>query len=88
MYDLSRDLTDTDHYLVVAKVKDNATVCKQAAQKLDEERSNLKKEIELEVEVELETNSKNNIRDFYRGITDIKKCYQPRINTVQDKKGV
>ena len=37
---------------------------------------------------ELETNSKiKNIRDFYSGITDFKKCYQPRINIVKDEKG-
>jgi len=37
---------------------------------------------------ELETNSKiKNIRDFYRGIRDFKKGYQPRTNTVKDEKG-
>jgi hypothetical protein len=37
---------------------------------------------------ELETNSKiKNIRDLYRGISDFKKGYQPRINIVRDKKG-
>jgi hypothetical protein len=37
---------------------------------------------------ELETNSKNkNIRDFYKGINDFKKCYQPRTNVVKDEKG-
>jgi len=36
---------------------------------------------------ELETNSKNkNIRDLYRGISDFKKGYQPRCNTVKDEK--
>ena len=30
---------------------------------------------------ELETNGKiRNIRDLYRGISDFKKCYQPRTN--------
>ena len=37
---------------------------------------------------ELETNSKIlNIRDLYRGISDFKKRYQPRCNTVKDEKG-
>jgi len=37
---------------------------------------------------ELETNSKiQNIRDFYRGINDFKKGYQPRCNIVKDEKG-
>jgi hypothetical protein len=40
---------DTDHYLVVAKVRERLAVSKQAAQKLDEERFNLKKLSELEV---------------------------------------
>jgi hypothetical protein len=33
---------------------------------------------------ELESNSKNNIRDLYRGITEFKKNYQPRTNLVKD----
>ena len=37
---------------------------------------------------EFETNSKvKNIRDFYRGINDFKKGYQPRTNMVKDEKG-
>jgi len=37
---------------------------------------------------ELETNNKiQNIRDFYRGISDFKKGYQPRCNIVKDEKG-
>jgi len=34
---------DTDHYLVVAKVRESLTVSKQAAQKSDGERFNLRK---------------------------------------------
>jgi hypothetical protein len=40
---------DTDHYLVVAKVRERLTVSKLAAQKFDAERFNLKKLSELEV---------------------------------------
>jgi len=40
---------DTDHCLVVVKVRESLTVSKQAAQKLDGERFNLRKLNELEV---------------------------------------
>ena len=40
---------DTDHYLVVAKVRERLAVSKQAAQKLDGERFNLRKLKDLEV---------------------------------------
>ena len=40
---------DTDHYLVVAKVRERLAVSKQAAQKFDGERFNLGKLNELEV---------------------------------------
>jgi hypothetical protein len=39
---------DTDHYPVVAKVRESLAVCKQAAQKFDGERFNLRKLKELE----------------------------------------
>jgi predicted lipase len=40
---------DTDHYLVVAKVRERSTVNKQAAQKFEGERYNLRKLKELEI---------------------------------------
>ena len=40
---------DTDHYLVVAKVRERLAVSKQAAQELDGERFNLRKLKDLEV---------------------------------------
>ena len=40
---------DTDHYLVVAEVRERVGVSKQAAQKFDVERFNLRKLNELEV---------------------------------------
>jgi len=40
---------DTDHYLVVAKFRESLTVSKQAAQKFDVERFNLRKLSEFEV---------------------------------------
>jgi hypothetical protein len=41
--------SDTDHYLVVVKVREILTVSKQAAQKFDGERFNLRKLNGLEV---------------------------------------
>jgi hypothetical protein len=38
---------DTDHYLVVEKVRKRMAVCEQAAQKFDGERFNLRKLCEL-----------------------------------------
>ena len=43
---------DTDHYLVVAKVRERLAVSKQAAQKNDGERFNLGKLNEMEVRKE------------------------------------
>ena len=40
---------DTDHYLVVAKVRERSAVSKQTAQKLDGERFNLRKLKDLEI---------------------------------------
>jgi hypothetical protein len=40
---------DTDHYLLVAKIRESLAVSTQAAQKFDEERFNLRKLSELEV---------------------------------------
>ena len=40
---------DTDHYLVVAKVRERLAVSKQEAQKFDGERFNLRKLKDLEV---------------------------------------
>jgi hypothetical protein len=40
---------DTDHYLVVAKFREELTVSKQAAQKFDVERFNVRKLSELEI---------------------------------------
>ena len=40
---------DTDHYLVVAKVRERLAVSKQEAQRFDGERFNLRKLNELEV---------------------------------------
>jgi hypothetical protein len=43
------DDCDTDHCLVVAKVRERLVVIKQAPQKLDVERFNLRKLIEMEI---------------------------------------
>ena len=50
-------------------------------------RSKKKAYLKAKIE-ELETNSKiNNVRDFYRGINDFKKGYQPTTIIVKDEKG-
>jgi hypothetical protein len=49
----------------------------------NKEREDLKGKI-----TEIELNSKiKNIRDLYRGITEFKKDYQPKINLVKDERG-
>ena len=48
MYKVSGELTDTDHYLVVAKVRERLAVSKQAALSFDGESVNLRKLNELE----------------------------------------
>jgi hypothetical protein len=147
---------DTDHYLVVAKLKERISVSKRARQNSDLERFDLKKLKDVEVKEkyqvetsnrfaalesldesfgkvlekkaksqmlqnpsqingdnlknlicetsrtfrnkkreylkgkinELETNNKNkNIRDFYRGINEFRKGYQPKINIIKDDNG-
>ena len=45
---------DTDHYLVVAKIRERLAVSKQKAQKLDGERFNLRKLKDLEVKKQYE----------------------------------
>jgi hypothetical protein len=42
VYDRSGELTDTDQYLVNAKVRERLRVSKKAAQKFDMERFNLR----------------------------------------------
>ena len=46
---------DTEHYLVVAEVRERLTVSKQAAHKFDGERFNLRKLNELEVRKQYQT---------------------------------
>jgi hypothetical protein len=49
---------DTDHYLVVTKVRERLTVSKQAAQNFDAEIFNLRKLNELEVRKETEISNR------------------------------
>ena len=49
MYDPSRELTDTDRYVLIAKVRERLSARTQAAQKTDVERFNLKKLSDMEV---------------------------------------
>jgi len=59
MYKVLRELTDTDHYLVVAEVRERLAVSKQAAPKLDGETFNLRKPNELEVRTEYQIEISN-----------------------------
>jgi hypothetical protein len=55
---------DTDHYLVVAKVRERLAVRKQAAQKFDGERFNLKKLNDLEVRKQYQIEITNRFAAF------------------------
>jgi hypothetical protein len=50
---------DIDHYLVVAKVRDRLVVSKQAAQKIDTERLNVKKLNKGEVKEQYQVTIRN-----------------------------
>jgi hypothetical protein len=51
---------DTDHYLVVAKVRERVAVSKEAAQKFDGERFNFRKLNELQVRKQNQIEISNN----------------------------
>jgi hypothetical protein len=81
MYDPSGVLTDTINYLVVAKVRDRLSATKDAAQKTDVERFNLKKLSEMEVrkQFQMELSNRfaalenlNDSEDINRAWEDIK----------------
>jgi hypothetical protein len=55
---------DTDHFLVVAKVRETLAVSKQAAEKFDAERFNLKKLSELEVRKQYQRKISNSFAAF------------------------
>ena len=49
MCEVSGELTDTGHCLVLAKIRERLAVSKQATQRFDGERFNLRKQNDLEV---------------------------------------
>ena len=55
---------DTDHYLVVAKVRERLAVSKQEAQKLDGERFNLRKLKDLEVKKQYQIEIKTGFQSW------------------------
>jgi hypothetical protein len=55
---------DTDHYLVVGKVRERLAVRKQAAQKFDGEKINLRKLGDLEVRKQYKIEIKNRFADL------------------------
>jgi hypothetical protein len=62
MYDLAGELTDTDHYLVVAEGRGRLAVSKQAAQKFDVKRFNIWKLNELEVGKQIRFRSQTSLQ--------------------------
>ena len=70
MYEVSQELTNTDHYLVVAKVRERLPVNKQVAQKFEGERFNLRNLNESEVFAALE--NLNDDKDINRTGENIK----------------
>jgi hypothetical protein len=69
---------DTDHYLVVAKVKESLAVSKQAARKFDAERFNLKKPSELEVRKQYQLKMSNRFAalENLNGTEDINRAWE------------
>jgi hypothetical protein len=59
MCDPSGELTGTDHYLVIAEVKERLSARKQAVQKTDVQRFNFKKLSEMEVRKQYQTEISN-----------------------------
>ena len=55
---------DTDHSLVITKVKERLTVCKQAAQRFDRQRFNLRKVNEVEVRIQYQIEITNRFAGF------------------------
>jgi hypothetical protein len=55
---------DTDHYLVVANVRDRLAISKQAAQKLDVEIFNLRKINQLEVRKQYQIKTSDRFEAF------------------------
>jgi hypothetical protein len=78
MSDLSEGLTcDTDHHLVVTKVRERLAVSKQAAQKIDTERFNVKKlnEGDVKEQYRVTTRNKSAALENLEDSGDIKKAW-------------
>jgi hypothetical protein len=67
--------SDTDHYLMVAKVRERLAVSKQAAQKFDGERFNLRKLNELEVRKQYQIEITNRFAAL-ENLSDCKDIYR------------
>ena len=79
-----------DHYLVVAKLRERLAVCKQAAQKVEGERFNLRKLRELEVKEKYQIEITNRFaalenlnvdEDVNRVWENIKRISKPQLKT-------
>jgi 50S ribosomal subunit-associated GTPase HflX len=69
---------DTDHYLVVAKVRERLAVSKQAAQKFDGERFDLRKLKDLEVKkkYQIEVTNRFAALEDFDGEGDINRAWE------------
>jgi hypothetical protein len=82
---------DTGHYLVVVKVRERLAVRKQAAQKFDEERFNLRKLNELQVGTQYQIQITNSFAtlmnlsengEIHMAWESIKEISKPRLKRV------
>jgi len=86
-----RSVRDSEHYLVVAKVREKLAVCKQEAQRFDVERFNLRKLNELEVRKQYYNEISNRFVALYilydskeinRAWEALKRISKPQLNRV------
>ena len=75
---------DTDHYLVVAKVRERLAVNKQAAQNFDVERLSLRKLNKLEVRKQYQIKISNKFADF-ENISDSEEMHKAWENIKENK---
>ena len=79
---------DTDHYLVVAKLREKLAVRKQAAQKFEGERFNLRKLKELEVKekYQIEITNRFAALENLNVVEDVQGCIQKFQDSTCEKK--
>ena len=82
---------DTDHYLAVAKVRERLAISKQASQKFDGERFNLREQNKLEVRKQYQIEISNSFaaleslsdgEDIYRAWETLKRISKSQLKIV------